>query len=320
MQKETNKTTNERKKKHIGIKVAVVVILLVLVVECCFNTKDYSETPVESSANSVVSTETEKTEVKENEVVESEATEAETETTKVEETETPDSALEAELLAEQGIYITPGSTFYTTEGGYNNDRTLYLNVLYEDDNTMRYVGWGYDESGNIDESVHVDVLMKQVETDKFDVATWKSEDGIWAAHYVSDDENNGPQFGQQENYDSDFFGYFVRVTDDSSASSGTTTGEITILNSNAELRDFIRDESNIGKVATVDIYAAETSSNPFYAYTLWDDGADTYLYVENNSSTNILHGDYATITGIFKGFKYGEALFEATSIELLETK
>lgn len=310
MANKTNETV--KTKKHTGIKVAVVTVILAVVLECCFNTKDYSETPVESSSNSVVATETEESETIE---TESEATEVETETAETEETVTTDSALdaevEAELLAEEGIYITPGSTFYTTEGGYDNNRTLYLNVLYEDDNTMRYVGWGYDEAGNIDESVHVDILMKQTDT----TTKWLSEDGLWGASYLTDDI---VYVGQESVWDSDFMGSFSRVPAEESSASTTSSEEVTVLNSNSEFREFIRDESNIGKVATVDIYAAETSADPFYASTLWNDGEYTYLYIQNNSSTTILHGDYATITGVFKGFKYGEALFEATSIELLD--
>lgn len=319
MEKETNKTTNEGKKKHTGIKVAVVTILLVVVVECCFNTKDYTETPVETSSNSTTETEeteeTEETKEPESEAIE---VETETETAETEETVTTDSALDAdvedELLAEEGIYITPGSTFYTTEGGYDNNRTLYLNVLYEDDNTMRYVGWGYDEAGNIDESVHVDILMKQSDTS----TKWLSEDGLWGASYLTDDI---VYVGQESVWDSDFMGSFSRMPVEDTSASTASSEEVLTFNSDSEMREFIRDDSNIGKTVTFDAHVLNILDEYIAVEAVWADGSTTYDIVISNSniSTRLLDGDYITFTGVFKGFNnLNDASFSTTSVELLQ--
>lgn len=313
-----NKTNETAKtKKHTGIKVAVVTVILAVVMECCFNTKDYSETPVESSSNSVVATETEESETIETEIVESEATEVETEITETEETVTTDSALDAdvedELLAEEGIYITPGSTFYTTEGGYDNNRTLYLNVLYEDDNTMRYVGWGYDEAGNIDESVHVDILMKQSDTS----TKWLSEDGLWGASYLTDDI---VYVGQESVWDSDFMGSFSRMPVEDTSASTASSEEVLTFNSDSEMREFIRDDSNIGKTVTFDAHVLNILDEYIAVEAVWADGSTTYDIVISNSniSTRLLDGDYITFTGVFKGFNnLNDASFSTTSVELL---
>ena len=206
----------------------------------------------------------------------------------------------AEELAEEGIYITPGSTFYTIDGGYDSDRTLYLNVLYEDDNTMRYVGWGYDENGNIDESVHIDVLMKQTD----DATKWLSEDGLWGASYFTDDI---VQVGQESVWDSDFMGIFGRIT----------------FSSDSEMRDFVRDSNNIGKTIQFDAYVNYSGEESLWVEALWSDRSSTRSIIVNNinTSTKILDGDYVTVTGTFNGFdSMDDILIEPISVELLEVK
>ena len=300
MESQVNEKNNNGKKKHQGIKIAVLVIILVIGVECCFNTNTGDSQPVADSTNANKSTETEETET-------------ETETTTEETEEDVDTEVMAEELAEEGIYITPGSTFYTIDGGYDSDRTLYLNVLYEDDNTMRYVGWGYDENGNIDESVHIDVLMKQTD----DATKWLSEDGLWGASYFTDDI---VQVGQESVWDSDFMGIFGRITDDSTSAS---TQEVLTFSSDSEMREFIRDDSNIGKTVTFDAYVTVSHDDFMNMNAVWEDGSSAnFIYVQNfKTSTRILDGDYVTVIGVFRGLNnLSDPVFDATSIELLNLK
>ena len=298
MESQVNEKNNNGKKKHQGIKIAVLVIILVIGVECCFNTNTGDSQPVADSTNANKSTVTEETE-----------TETTTEETETE--EDVDTEVMAEELAEEGIYITPGSTFYTIDGGYNSDRTLYLNVLYEDDNTMRYVGWGYDENGNIDESVHIDVLMKQTD----DATKWLSEDGLWGASYFTDDI---VQVGQESVWDSDFMGIFGRITDDSTSAS---TQEILTLGSDSEMREFIRDDSNIGKTVTFNAHVLNVIGDYIAVEALWADGSTTYYVLISNSniSTRLLDDDYITFTGVYEGFEHLDyPTFSTTSAELLQ--
>lgn len=298
MSEKSNEMSDKGKKKHNGIKIAVIVVALVIIVECCFNTNTGDSQPVADSTNANKSTETEK------------ETEKETVTEETETEEDVVSEVMEEELAEKGIYITPGSTFYTIDGGYDNDRTLYLNVLYEDDNTMRYVGWGYDENGNVDEAVHIDVLMKQTD----DATKWLSEDGLWGASYFTDDI---VYVGQQSVWDSDFMGTFGRITADSASASSQ---EVLTFTSDSEMRDFLRDDSNIGKTVTFDAYVMDPLDDIIFVYALWSDGSKSHNIVVSNSnaSVKILNGDYITYTGVYKGFNdLNEAYFDTISIELM---
>lgn len=308
MENQTNEKNNKEKKKHRGIKIAILTIILVVVVECCFNTKDYTET----DTTSATSAETEKKENSENREVNTEKVETEKIETETTETENTETKIATEVTTDDVYSVTPGVTYVTYEGGYDNDKELYLNLIEEGD-AVRYVGFSYDE-GELNPAYNVDVLMH-----KIDDTTWVSDDNLWKASYLMDGIF---YFGQQKDYNSDFMGNFS-IFGNSSESSDTTSSEVLTFNSDSEMRDFLRDDSNIGKTVTFDAYVTVSKNDCMYINALWTDGSSTdCIYIENfnnASSTKIFDGDYVTFTGEFVGFNsINEPDFNAISIELLE--
>lgn len=167
----------KKKGKSIGKKVLTVcaVIVLVVAVECCFNTKDYTET----NTASATSAETEKKENSENKEVKTEKAETEKIETETTETENTETEITTEVSTDDVYSVTPGVTYVTYEGGYDNDKELYLNLIDEGD-AVRYVGFSYDE-GELNPAYNVDVLMH-----KIDDTTWVSDDNLWKASYLMD--------------------------------------------------------------------------------------------------------------------------------------
>lgn len=305
MENQTNEKNNKEKKKHRGVKIAILTVILVVVVECCFNTKDYTET----DTTSATSAETEKKENSENREVNTEKAETEKIETETKHTETE---IATEVTTDDAYSVTPGVTYVTYEGGYDNDKELYLNLIDEGD-AVRYVGFSYDE-GELNPAYNIDVLMH-----KIDDTTWVSDDNLWKASYLMDGIF---YFGQQKDYNSDFMGSFS-IFGNSSESADTTSSEVLTFNSDSEMRDFLRDDSNIGKTVTFDAYVTVSKNDCMYINALWTDGSSTdCIYIENfnnASSTKIFDGDYVTFTGEFVGFNsINEPDFNAISIELLE--
>lgn len=310
------KNVNEAKgkKKHTGLMITLVV-LFVVVLECCFSTNTY-DNPEPVSVDSVEeSTETEKKETK------ASMTKVETEVKETETEDDLDSEVSAEILAEQGIYITPFDTYVSYQGGSNQDEVLYINVLYEDDETMKYVGFA-DNNGKPDTSLSVDILMHKVEDGADNsVECWVSDDNKWVANY---DASGSFYFGEQSSFDSDFMGTFQLLEDESFASASTDE-EVLTFESSKEFKDFARDTSNIGKVVNfdADIFSANCADGTMHIDILWADGSITedakVLKQDNNSSTIILDGDYANISAEYLGIDdLGYITFSPVSIELLD--
>lgn len=292
----------KKKGKNIGKKVLAVcaVIVLVVAVECCFDTKDYTET----NTTSATSAETEKKEVNTEKV---ETEKIETETAETENTETE---ITPEVSTDDVYSVTPGVTYVTYEGGYDNDKELYLNLIDEGD-AVRYVGFSYDE-GELNPAYNVDVLMH-----KTDDTTWVSDDNLWKASYLMDGIF---YFGQQKDYNSDFMGNFS-IFGNSSESTDTTSSEVLTFNSDSEMREFLRDDSNIGKTVTFDAHVLNILDEYIAVEAVWADGSTTYDIVISNSniSTRLFDDDYITFTGVFKGFNdLNDASFSTSSVELLE--
>lgn len=299
MSEKSNEMSDKGKKKHNGIKIAVIVVALVIIVECCFNTNDYTET----DTTSATSDETEKKESSDNKEVKTET--AETETTQSENTELKITS--EEISVEDMRSAIPGVSYVTYEGGSASDEELYLNLINEG-NAVRYVGFSYDE-GELRPEYNVDVVMYQV-----DDTTWVSDDNLWKASYLTDETF---YFGQQENNDSDFMGTFGRITADSASASSQ---EVLTFTSDSEMRDFLRDDSNIGKTVTFDAYVMDSLDDVIFVYALWSDGSKSHnIAVSNsNASVKILNGDYITFTGVYKGFNdLNKAYFDTISIELM---
>nr|DAY68577.1 MAG TPA: hypothetical protein [Caudoviricetes sp.] len=299
---------NKTNKKHRGIKVVLIVILVALV--CCYNagsTEDPQQTVV------AVENATEESKiVSEPEEEKAETEKIETETTETKHTETE---IATEVITDDAYSVTPGVTYVTYEGGYDNDKELYLNLIDEGD-AVRYVGFSYDE-GELNPAYNVDVTLYPV-----DNVTWVSEDGLWVANYLMDGIF---YFGQQKDYNSDFMGNFSIFGSVYSPdpAADTTSSEVLTFNSDSEMRDFLRDDSNIGKTVTFDAYVTVSKNDCMYINALWTDGSSTdCIYIENfsnASSTKIFDGDYVTFTGEFVGFNsINEPDFNAISIELLD--
>lgn len=198
----------------------------------------------------------------------------------------------------------------TYEGGYDNDKELYLNLIDEGD-AVRYVGFSYDE-GELNPAYNVDVLMH-----KTDDTTWVSDDNLWKASYLMDGIF---YFGQQKDFNSDFMGNFS-IFGNSSESTDTTSCEVLTFNSDSEMREFLRDDSNIGKTVTFDAHVLNILDEYIAVEAVWADGSTTYDIVISNSniSTRLLDDDYITFTGVFKGFNdLNDASFSTSSVELLE--
>ena len=298
----------KKKGKNIGKKVLTVcaVIVLVVAVECCFNTKDYTET----NTASATSAETEKKENSENKEVKTEKAETEKIETETTETENTETEITTEVSTDDVYSVTPGVTYVTYEGGYDNDKELYLNLIDEGD-AVRYVGFSYDE-GELNPAYNVDVLMH-----KTDDTTWVSDDNLWKASYLMDGIF---YFGQQKDFNSDFMGNFS-IFGNSSESTDTTSCEVLTFNSDSEMREFLRDDSNIGKTVTFDAHVLNILDEYIAVEAVWADGSTTYDIVISNSniSTRLLDEDYITFTGVFKGFNdLNDASFSTSSVELLE--
>ena len=308
-----NNTTNvngtevKAKKSHKGL-IITLVVLLVLGVECCFNTNTEDPEPVESAAV----TESMETEKKETKVDLTKETETETE-------EDIDSEVVEDMLAEDGIYITPGSTYYTIQGGYNEDKVLYLNILYEDDETMRYVGFA-DNNGKPDTSLAVDVLMHKVEGGAdANIEVWVSDDNKWVAKYFAPDSFF---FGEQDVFDSEFMGYFSRLEDESVAAASESSDMIT-FSSNSDFKDFARDNSNVGILVNFDayVYAANCTDGNMYVDIIWADGSttDSVIVSQKNCSSTILDGDYVNVSAEYLGINQsGYITFDSLYVDLLD--
>lgn len=301
------KNVNEVKgnKKHTGL-VIVIAVFLAIILECCFNTNTYDD-PESVSVDSVEKSIESET-IKDNKT----STITETEVQKETETEVLSSDLDDDLLSEQGIYITPGSTYVTDAGGAQCDKVLYLNELYEDDNTRRFVGFA-DNNGKPDTSLTVDITMHKV-----DDTTWASDDNVWVANYFTDCD--GIYFGQQSGYDSDFCAVYTLYQGESEENS---SDEILRFTSDSEMRDFVRDSSNVGKVVYFEayVYSANCVDGNMYVDAMWADGSKTECIKtsQQNCSANILDDDYVAVTGVYLGLdENGYVSFDSLSVDLLQ--
>ena len=129
--------------------------------------------------------------------------------------EITETEITTEVSTDDVYSVTPGVTYVTYEGGYDNDKELYLNLIDEGD-AVRYVGFSYDE-GELNPAYNVDVLMH-----KIDDTTWVSDGNLWKASYLMDGIF---YFGQQKDYNSDFMGNFS-IFGNSSESADTTSSEV----------------------------------------------------------------------------------------------
>lgn len=275
----------ETKKKSRKLNWVLVIVLIVVILECCFASSKLPDD--EAASNDTVLT-TEEGTIVEEDVVAATETEDTEESTEAANFTTP--------KTQNDLYTAHLGESYICEeyDGY----ALYANIFYDNEDSLRFVGWAEDNSGNKVSDMYRNITMHRV-----DDSTWADEDNNYVINNLFDKESYFIFFNQN-NYDDPFSGTFSFLVDPNATSEYSESESMAVL-SYEEFDAFVRNQSNIGKsVSFTGVIYGDT--NGIWLIVAYEPtctkGTIEIMGDKCETDEMILPGDQVVVTGVYNGF------------------